>query len=104
MQGDDLMGYRHISEGVNELKEHLEQMKDAVQVREEENALVLSAKKGHEYRVSLDSIKIGPRGVLYWVLHLSEKEWFTREMMERFIIVASDVAGFNPHQAVDDNE
>jgi len=98
------MGYRRISEGVKEFREHEQRMKDAVQVREDENVLVLSAKKGHEYRVPLDSIKKGPRGVLSWVLHLSEKEWFTREMMERFIIVASGVAGFNPYQVADDNE
>jgi hypothetical protein len=76
-------------------------MSDVIQVREDVGDLVFTE---YRYSIPLESIKAGPRGVLYWLLQLSEKKWFTTELMRRFIAVASRVAGFDPYRVVDDDD
>lgn len=45
-----------------------------------------------EYEIALLSCKT-PEQVISWIYHLSEKQWVTRDILRRFIKVASANAG-----------
>ncbi|TYL43921.1 hypothetical protein [Dickeya sp. ws52] len=47
-----------------------------------------------EYEIALASCKT-PEQVVSWIYQLSEKQWITREILRRFIKVASNNAGIS---------
>lgn len=46
------------------------------------------------YEIALASCK-SPEQVVSWIFHLSAKQWVNRDILRRFIKVASDHAGIN---------
>ncbi|WP_034912966.1 hypothetical protein [Erwinia sp. 9145] len=65
------------------------------QVTMDETHIILSLPEGaigESYEIALDTIKT-PEQVVSWIFHLSSKQWVDREMLRRFIKLASEHAG-----------
>lgn len=50
---------------------------------------------GVDYDIELDSCSTYSQ-IVYWVMHLSEKEWFDRDMLRIFISAACSHHGLDP--------
>lgn len=65
------------------VKEHREKMQKMVYI--DEGHICLNAPGGvGEYPISLDRVDSAEK-ILSWIIHLSEKNWVTSEMLGRFV-------------------
>ncbi|MFH1748198.1 MAG: hypothetical protein ABIG44_14280 [Planctomycetota bacterium] len=51
----------------------------------------------YEYNIALDQCDT-PAKILSWMVHLADKTWMDLDIMQRFIVLAAEQCGVNPHE------
>jgi hypothetical protein len=82
------------SSAVEFYEEYLQGQKElARQIYETKDAIVLNVRCPY----CIDKSQIDtPEKIIRWVVHLSEKNWMTSELIREFILVACRCANINP--------
>jgi len=86
---------RSLSEMADDLKKHVLAMNAVFEHNRDRNTLTINA--AYPYEVDLDRIG-SMEGLLAWVLHLLEKTWMTRELLEEFIERVCRIKGWQRPQ------
>ena len=82
------------SSAVDFCEEYLQGQKElARQIYETKDAIVLNVR--YPYCIDKSQIDI-PEKIIRWVIHLSEKNWMTSELIREFILIACQVANIKP--------
>jgi len=51
----------------------------------------------YPYPIAWDRINT-PQKLVHWLLHLSEKQWFSTEMLRQLILLVCKLQGVDPHK------
>ena len=74
--------------------EHKQRQKELRrQIYETKDAIVLNVR--HPYCIDKSRVNTSEK-IVRWVVHLTEKNWMTSELIREFVLIASKVANIKP--------